>query len=169
MSAKRSSTRVTVLALAIILLIVVPASPARAAFGSIDLISKSSREQADFAAEPAISADGKYVAYCGQLGGHEGILRVQLETGQVTPVAVGSAGNSRCESSFRYASAPSISAEGRYVSFTTTAALVETDTVAGSSDVYVADMSTSPPTYELVSTIDGSTPMAGGSFAAGRS
>jgi hypothetical protein len=164
---KPSGLSVLVLASALLALGAESAPPAAAAFGPIELISKGPREQSDFAVEPAISADGHYVAYCGKLGGHEGIFRVQLETGQVEPVAVGPP-QGRCERGFGYASAPSISADGRYVSFTTNASLVGTDTVPGSSDVYVADMSASPPTYELASTVDGSTPMEGGSLAAGQ-
>jgi hypothetical protein len=144
------------------------AQSAKAAFGPIRLISKSPREQADFAAEPAISADGRYVAYCGRLGGREGIFRVDLETEQVVQVAVGLPEGSSCEANSGYASSPSISADGRYISFDTRASLVETDTVPESNDVYVADMSSSPPSYELASTTDGATPMEGESLAAGQ-
>jgi WD40-like Beta Propeller Repeat len=143
---------------------------ARAAFTPIQLVSKTPREQAAFAGDPVISADGRYVAFCARLGGHDGIFREQLETDLVVPVAVGPPSFSGCaQVSESFATAPSISAEGRYVSFTTTASLVHEDTEAGSSDVYVADMSTSPPTYALVSAADGSDqPLPGGSTAAGR-
>jgi hypothetical protein len=151
--------------------------PAGAAFGPIQLVSKSSREQAAVATEPAISADGQYLAFCAELGGEEGVFREQLETGQVTSVATGPIDFAFCKSepsNAPYAGAPSISADGRYVSFTTKASLVHTDTEPSTSDVYVADMSTSPPTYELASAVaepeesGEPEPMPGGSVAAGR-
>jgi hypothetical protein len=144
--------------------------PARAAFGPIELVSKSAREQAQAAGEPALSADGLYIVFCAVLGGHEGIFRERLENDQVEPVAVGPFEGGLCGPNSRpYATSPSISADGRYVSFTTKASLVPADTEAETSDVYVADMSTSPPTYVLASAEDGSDqPLPGGSLAAGR-
>lgn len=116
------------------------APDAAAEFGPIELVSKSSKEQAEFAREPAISADGNYVAFDGELGGRTGIFRKDLSTGALTLVVPGAA------------EAPSISAEGRFVSFTTTQSLDSTaDPAAGTQDVYVADLATSPSTYELVS------------------
>jgi hypothetical protein len=127
--------------------------PAKAGtFGPIELVSKSPREQAEVGAEPALSADGRYIAFCAELGGREGIFREELGTDQLAPVAVGPI-STHCGAN-SYASAPSLSADGRYVSFTTTASLVAADTAADTSDVYVADMSTSPPTYELASVVD---------------
>jgi hypothetical protein len=165
---------VTVLAISCL-----PRSASAASFGPIELVSKSPREQADVGAEPALSADGRYVAFCAVLGGRGGIFREELGTDQLTPVAVEPiSGGGGCEGT-PYASAPSISADGRYVSFTTDASLIPADTEANTSDVYVADMSTSPPTYELASAVNGSEepgsevsgepgPMPGGSLAAGR-
>jgi hypothetical protein len=156
-----------------------PRSASAASFGPIELVSKSPREQADVGAEPALSAGGRYVAFCAVLGGRGGIFREELGTDQLTPVAtVSISEGGGCEGT-AYASAPSISADGRYVSFTTDASLVPADTEANTSDVYVADMSTSPPTYELASAVNGSEepgsegsdepePMPGGSLAAGR-
>jgi hypothetical protein len=138
------------------------APSAEAAFGPIQLISKSSREQASAAAEPAISADGRYVAFRAEFGGEEGVFREQLETDQLIAVAVG-------PHSFitPNGSAPSISADGRYVSFDTDQVLTATDTDEA-EDVYVADLDTSPPTYRLVSAVDGSKePLPGGSTAVG--
>lgn len=148
------------------------APSAEAAFGPIQLISKTPTEQAGVGSEPAISADGRYVAFCAELGGKEGIFREQLETGQVLPVAVSPIGFAPCKSEssrVQVASAPSISADGRYVSFDTTASLVEEDTDKA-GDVYVADMDSSPPTYQLVSAVSGGEePLPGGSLAANRS
>jgi len=90
----------------------------------------------------------------------------------VGPVAAGSAyevGTPGAD-----AATPSISADGRYVAFTTTAPLDPVNDVqAGSKDVYVADMSSDPPAYELASALDGSTAGLtyggpGGSEASGR-
>lgn len=141
-------------------------------FGPIELISKSSSEQAEIGTEPALSADGRYAAFCAMLAGREGIFREELGTGLLTPVAVGPIAG-RCGSG-AYATAPSISADGRYVSFMTRASLVPTDTEPNKSDVYVADLSTSPPIYELASAVaeprdaEEPEPMPGGSVVAGR-
>jgi hypothetical protein len=126
---------------------------AAAGFGPIELVSKSPLEQASHASEPAISADGHYVAFCGALGGREGIFSEQVGTDRPVPVAVEGEGLGCGEGG--YANAPSISAEGRYVSFVTSASLVPADTEPKSRDVYVADLTTSPPTYRLVSAVDG--------------
>jgi Tol biopolymer transport system component len=154
-----------------VLVILCASSPANAAnFGPIELVSKSPREQAEIGAEPVISADGHYLAFCGEIGGREGVFREQLGTGQILPVAVGPI-TSICgalNGTIPYASAPSISSDGRYVSFTTKGPLLAGEEEASSSDVYVADMSATPPTYELASTLNGSTPMEGSSLAAGR-
>jgi Tol biopolymer transport system component len=148
------------------------APAARAEFGPIELVSKTPREQADFALQPAISADGRLLAFCGQIGGREGIFREQLETGRLTPVVSvrpGAGASCRLDRG-SLAVSPSISADGRYVSFTTTAVLgpEEDDPTPNSSDVYVADMSNSPPTYELASAADSGRALPGGSLAAGR-
>jgi len=138
------------------------AAPAAAEFGPIELISKSATEQAKEAKNPAISAAGEYVAFQGAIGGQVGVFRKNLVTGALQPVAVGpELPEGLTEAS---ASAPSISADGRYVAFTTLQRLdpANDPLVPGgklpaeerSSDVYVADMSTSPPTYELASALD---------------
>lgn len=64
--------------------------------------------QADFAYDPAISADGHYVAFTGSVASHQGVYRKDLLTGKLELVAAGAA-----------TGAPSISADGQYVSFTT--------------------------------------------------
>ncbi len=146
---------------------------AAADFGPIQLVSKSAGEQAAAALAPAITADGRYLAFQGTIGGLRGVFRKDLETGAVATVAAGSAYEAKAPGAD--SGAPSISADGRYVSFTTKAPLDPADdTQPGSSDVYVADMSTpSPPAYELASALDGSQAGlayegAGGSVASGR-
>lgn len=85
-------------------------------------------EQADSASEPAISGDGRYVAFVGSFGGMQGIWRRDLESDVVEQVAPGAARR------------PSISADGRYVSFTTAARLAPEDDDNGAPDVYRRDM-----------------------------
>ncbi len=142
-------------------------------FGPIQLVSKSAGEQAASALAPAISADGRYLAFQGTIGGLRGVFRRDLETGAVVPVAAGSAYESGSPGAD--SSAPAISADGRYVSFTTKTPLdPSNDIQPASSDVYVADMSPpSPPAYELASALDNSQvgltyEGAGGSVASGR-
>jgi hypothetical protein len=142
-----------------------------AAFSPVRLVSTSAAEQAGEALAPALAADGRYLAFRGTIGGLRGVFRKDLETGAVEPVAAGSVNGKNDPGAD--ASAPSISADGRYVSFTTKTQLSPDDPQAASSDVYVADMSESPPTYELASALDGSSQgltysAAGGSVASGR-
>lgn len=136
--------------------------PALADLGPIQLVSKSAAEQADEAAAPALSADGRYLAFQGTLDGVSGVFRRDLRSGALETVA----GAADLGPGFD-AAAPSISADGRYVSFNTRAPLDPLDDSEPSSfDVYVADMSVSPPAYELASARDGSALALGGdSFA----
>jgi len=156
---------------ALIAALFVPATAA-ADFGPIQLVSKSATEQAATATATAISADGRYLAFQGAIGGLKGVFRKDLETGAVEPVAAGSAYDPKAPAAD--AAAPSISAAGRYVSFTTKTALDPVDDAqVASADVYVADMSASPPAYELASALDGSSQGlaysgSGGSVASGR-
>jgi hypothetical protein len=84
-------------------------------FGSISLASASPSEQADYAHDPAISADGQYAVFDGSIGGVTGVWRRELRyedgvvthEGNVEEVAGGDA------------ELPSISENGQYVSFTT--------------------------------------------------
>jgi Tol biopolymer transport system component len=127
--------------------------------GPIQLVSKSFSEQAEVASAPSISADGRYVAFVAVLDGQRGVFRKDLVTGSLESVAT--ATTFALTSGPFDAGAPSISADGRYVAFTTRFPLdPDDDVVAASSDVYVADMATVPPSYELVSALDGCDPVA---------
>jgi hypothetical protein len=119
------------IALALSLLAALGISPPATAdvFERISLASADSRQQADFANDSAISADARYVVFAGSFGGRSGVFRRDLSTGEVATVAEGDAVS------------PSISADGRYVSFTTTARLDEQHDVNVAPDVYVRDMS----------------------------
>ncbi len=128
------------------------AAPAGAdVFGPISLVSQSAvpgstnNQQADYAHDPAISGNGQYVVFDGSFGGVTGVWRRDLATGAVEPVAGGDA------------ELPSISEDGRYISFTTTQALSPADHNKG-PDVYVRDMEPQPgePQYTLVSAVNGS-------------
>ena len=132
-------------------------APVLAEPGPIELVSKNGAEQADFAITPALSADGRYVAFNGLIGGKQGIFRKDLRTGAVRPVFAPDA-----YASPPNVSEPAISADGGYVSFTTPASLVPGDDPPPPAlspldrDVYVAEMASDPPTYELASALDGS-------------
>jgi hypothetical protein len=142
------------------------AAPARAdVFGPIAMASKSPIQQAEYARDPAISGDGRYVVFDGSYGGVRGVWRRTLATGDVEQVAPGNA------------QLPSISDDGRYVSFTTTAALTGDDTNEA-PDVYVRDMAVAGPgAFTLASAVDGSSEglayqapsSAYGALASGRS
>ncbi len=115
--------------------LLVRSTPAAAdVFGPIALASASAvpgdpqDQQADYAADAAISGDGRYVAFDGSFGGRTGVFRRDLLTGEVAVVAEGDAVE------------PSISEDGRYVSFTTTARLDEENDTNSAPDVYVRDM-----------------------------
>jgi len=132
-------------------------------------------EQADYAHDPAISGDGRYVAFDGSFGGVTGVWRRDIASGAVEAVSVGAAGSPQGS-----AELPSISEDGRYISFTTSAQLVAGDKNEG-PDVYVRDMDLNESEAEafvLVSAVNGSEesltyttsePARYGSLAAGRS
>jgi hypothetical protein len=120
-------------------------------------------QQADFSHDASISGNGRYVAFDGSYGGATGVWRRDLQTGEVVAVAAGNAAEPAI--SAPNAELPSISEDGRYVSFTTTARLDPLDDVNESPDVYVRDMSIpasqlceagTPCAYTLASAVDGS-------------
>jgi hypothetical protein len=146
----RRAPRIALLVAGIALSLAAPAGAD--VFEPIRLVSANATapaEQADFARDPAISADGDYVAFDGAFDGETGVWRRDLASGVVEKVAGGDA------------RLPSISEEGRYISFTTTEKLVPEDT-NNDPDVYVRDMelpAAAPGSYVLASaiTVEGST------------
>ena len=104
--------------------------------------------QAEYAYEPAVSADGTYVAFTGVVASKPGIYRKNLATGELATVALGAG-----------TGAPSISADGQYVSFTTSDdPLTGEPTADGCTEVYRRDMNqqdNSPAAYALASALDG--------------
>ncbi len=128
---------------------------ARAELRPIELVSTSSKEQAGFAREAALSGNGQFVAFVGELGGKTGIFRKDLGTGALALVVAGAA------------EAPSISADGSFVSFTTTQALEPVEDPGTAKDVYVAYLGGASPAYQLASATEGHR-MTGSSSAAPR-
>jgi hypothetical protein len=121
---------------AIVAVAAVAPPPARAdVFGPTSLLSASSSEQVVYAHDPAVSEDGRYVAFDGDYDGLTGVWRREVTGSTIEPVAVGPP-----QSPQGSAELPSISADGRYISFTTTAPLDPFDDTNGGPDVYVRDM-----------------------------
>jgi Tol biopolymer transport system component len=138
---------------ALLLAALLPATPALASFEPPMLVSGSPTIQADYAYSPAISEDASisatgrsgYVVFTGSVNSKPGVYRKDLQTGALQLVAGGDA------------SAPSVSKEGRYVSFT-----ASQNPITGASEcsaVWVRDMEpeAGEPEYELVSALSGST------------
>jgi WD40-like Beta Propeller Repeat len=165
-------------------------------FGPISLASASAiagvgNQQAVYAHDSAISGNGRYVAFDGSYAGRTGVWVRDLQTGAVEAVAAEDPDDPSI--SAPDASLPSISDDGRFVSFTTTAQLDPVDDTNHAPDVYVRDMdvaagepcepgpgSAQPCAFTLVSAVDGANaglsyeqPVEGeknfGSIAAGRS
>jgi hypothetical protein len=138
------------------------AGVARAEYTAPALVSFVGSELAQDAYDPAISADGGYVAFTGTFDGVTGVYRKDLENGELTLVA--GTDSATPALSAPDAGSPSISEEGRYVSFTTTAHLDGADDQPGEqggcSSVYRRDMDLAPgepDAYILVSALNGST------------
>jgi len=146
----------TTVALALALASATIAAPvARADVSPPTLVSGSPTVEADYGSSAAISSNGLYVAYVGSQVGVSGIYVKNLQTGGLRLVVAGDTG---AVDGIPKLGAPSISADGQYVSFTTT----ETDLVHGTgsqcSSVYVRNMSMpiSPAAFTLASAVDGS-------------
>jgi hypothetical protein len=118
---------------------------ALADWGAPSVVSASATQQADAGDDPAISQDGRFVAFHGTVAGVQGVWRKQLANGDLQLVAV-------------QGTSPSISADGRYVSFTTSVALDAVDDTNALGDVYVRDMTLATAdaqAYTLASALDG--------------
>lgn len=159
-----------IMALFVCVALLVPGA-ARASFGSASLISGTSKLQFEEAEAPAISRDGEYVAFQGSLAGVSGVWRRDQQTGVVEPVATAydaddpSVGVPTAALSAPDATAPSISENGQYIAFTTTADLQpqqalggagEPESDRGCPEVYVRDMDLpagAPGAYVLASAL----------------
>ncbi|MGO9489804.1 MAG: hypothetical protein ACLQBB_12335 [Solirubrobacteraceae bacterium] len=105
----RAVARVLLAASVVLVALLAVSGPAQAdVFGTISLLSASPFGQAEYAHDPALSEDGRYVVFDGSIGGVPGVWRRETRPGAaIEQVAGGDA------------TLPSVSAEGRYVSFTT--------------------------------------------------
>jgi hypothetical protein len=114
-AARRTLGIAALLALAAALAVTAVASPAASAdiFSPISLVSYGAIDggtlvqEAEYAHDAAVSANGRYVAFDGSVGGVTGVWRRDLATNAIEQVAGGDA------------AMPSISENGQYVSFTT--------------------------------------------------
>jgi hypothetical protein len=127
-------------------------------FGGISLLSAGPFGQAEYAHDPAISEDGRYIVFDGSVAGVNGVWRRPSSPGATLEQVAGGE-----------AVLPSTSADGRYVSFTTRDGVRLAEISDGqihtelgppeSPAVYVRDMSmpsSSPGAFTLVSAKDGS-------------
>ncbi|HTY96503.1 MAG TPA: hypothetical protein VMB91_05640 [Solirubrobacteraceae bacterium] len=133
------------LAVALVLVFAGGTAPARAdIFGPIGLVSAGSLggeglQQAEYAHDSVICSDGSYLVFDGAVGGVSGIWRVNLATRAIQQVAGGDA------------LLPSVSAEGRYVSFTSNQSEAElAEDTRGLDDEPPASASAGPPGPENV-------------------
>lgn len=121
-------------------------SPPRTEMVSVDFQGNSPNDYSTF---PAVSNDGRYVAFMSTASDimasdagdtQADVFRRDMVTGVTQRVSVTSAG----KDPGGYSTRPSISDDGRWVAFNTTAALVPND--PGGMDVYLRDMAKSPGT-----------------------
>jgi Tol biopolymer transport system component len=114
---------------------------------------------------PAISADGRYVAFLssatnlvsGDTNNHTDVFVHDMKTGETTRVSVASDGS---QANF-FSSVPSISADGRYVAFGSSATNLVNGDTNGEADVFVHDRQTGETTRVSVAS-DGSQSQWGG-------
>jgi Tol biopolymer transport system component len=102
---------------------------AEATFRPFQLVSAGSL-QAEYAYEPAVSADGRYVVFTGVIASKHGVYRKDLVTNELATVALGVA-----------TGAPSVSADGQFVAFTSADEPSTGNPIGnGCMQVYVRDM-----------------------------
>lgn len=135
-----------------------PACARADVFGTTALVSASPFGQAEYAHDPALSEDGRFIVFDGSVGGVQGVWRHESRAG--APFEQVAGGD---------ATLPSVSADGRYVSFTTnqgaslptlTDGQIHPPAVEEAPGVYVRDMATrasEPGAFTLVSAKDQST------------
>jgi Tol biopolymer transport system component len=162
MSRTALSSRALLLATLAAAIAALPVAVSHAEYTTPALVSYIGSDQAQDAYDPAISANGRYVAFTGTFDGVSGVYRKDLESGELTLVA--GTDSATPELSAPDAGSPSISEDGRYVSFTTTAHLDAAEDQPGEqggcSSVYVRDMDLAPGesgAYILASALNGST------------
>jgi Tol biopolymer transport system component len=123
-------------------------------------LSSSGAQPSRSASEPAISGDGRYVAFEslasnlveGDTNGSTDVFVRDLQEGKTTRVSVTSSGGEANDGSYNAA----ISGDGRYVAFESRASnLVEGDTNTGFSDIFVRDRKEGKTVRVSVSSIGG--------------
>jgi Tol biopolymer transport system component len=109
-------------------------------------VASDGTESHDYSSYPAISANGRYVVFESEAGNlvsgdtNEGydIFVHDRETGQTTRVSVAPDGTQANQESF----SPAISADGRYVVFSSRASNLASGDTNGNSDIFVHDRKT---------------------------
>jgi Tol biopolymer transport system component len=159
---RRLTPRLAIATIAAVAASGLPVAVAHAAYTPAALVSYEGEDQAQDAYDPAISADGRYVAFTGTFNGVSGVYRKELPNGGLTLVA--GTDSSEPALSAPDAGSPSISENGQYVSFTTTAHLDGAEDQPGEdggcSSVYVRNMDLAPGepgAYILASALNDST------------
>ena len=127
-------------------------------FGTISLLSASPFGQAEYAHDPALSEDGRYVVFDGSIAGVQGVWRRETRPGATFEQVAGGS-----------STLPSVSADGRFVSFTSnegaslpaiTDGQIHAGTPLEAPGVYVRDMAIAPSepgAFTLASAKDHST------------
>ncbi|MPV87016.1 hypothetical protein GCU85_09795 [Cardiobacteriales bacterium ML27] len=111
-----------------------------------------------YSSDPSISADGRYVAFwsnatnlvAGDMNGTADVFVHDTQTGNTTRVSVDSSG----VASDSYSSDPSISADGRYVVFSSDATNLVAGDTNGTRDIFVHDTQTGVTTRVSVDSSD---------------
>jgi Tol biopolymer transport system component len=107
-----------------------------------------------YSGNPSISADGQYVAFeswatnlvSGDTNGTDDVFIHDMQTGQTTRVSVASNGTQANSDSGR----PSVSADGRYVAFESSASNLVGGDTSGTDDVFIHDTQTGQTTQVSV-------------------
>jgi hypothetical protein len=150
---RRAARRAALLACTVAITLSASVSARADVFGPIELASdglltgegaQAGLQQALYAHDPAISGNGRYVAFDGYFDGQTGVWRRELQPPYtLLPVAVGAVlpGSQACVAeSACDAELPSISANGQYVSFTSSARLDPRNDTGSGPNVYVRNM-----------------------------
>ncbi|HWP32099.1 MAG TPA: hypothetical protein VNK96_10315 [Fimbriimonadales bacterium] len=118
-------------------------------------VSSSGSQGNSYSDSPSISADGRYVAFesyasnlvSGDTNGTDDVFVHDRQTGKTTLVSVSSSG---AQGDY-WSQEPSISADGRYVAFSSLASNLVSGDTNGTSDVFVHDRQTGKTTRVSVS------------------
>ena len=160
----RNNLRVARAALLAVAVALGAAGTAHAAYEPAQLLSDSAATATEFqtATEPAISADGQWVAFEGDNEGLSGVWERNLQTGAISPVDTVPSSTSGSTTS-PDPTGPSISASGQFVAFTSQTNPDPTDILLPATnfncpEVYVRNMTIPadrPGAFTLVAELDG--------------